>query len=177
VPNLISIFRFLGRFAEESILVRVSIERCVTHQRFYGGGLLAPRPTPKLEDHPLSAVRDCLFNIFAATLRIWRPSPPSLLNKLGIIFNAVESSLQMGTRDGRVCERGKKSVHSVSPEEKGESQFFPLLVPVEVTCHQILLLKEQNLTLIVRVSIPLRLWRYKWQWFYSSLKQFSRTSK
>jgi hypothetical protein len=29
--------------------------------------LLAPRPTPKLEDHPLSAVRDCLFNIFAAT--------------------------------------------------------------------------------------------------------------
>jgi hypothetical protein len=28
--------------------------------------LLAPRPTPKLKDHPLSAVRDCLFNIFAA---------------------------------------------------------------------------------------------------------------
>jgi len=24
--------------------------------------LLAPRPTPKLEDHPLSAVCDCLFN-------------------------------------------------------------------------------------------------------------------
>jgi len=30
--------------------------------------LLAPRPTPKLEDHPLSAVHDCLFNLFAATL-------------------------------------------------------------------------------------------------------------
>jgi hypothetical protein len=44
---------------------------------FYGGELLAPRPTPKLEDHSLSAVRDCLFNIFAATLHIWRPSPPS----------------------------------------------------------------------------------------------------
>jgi hypothetical protein len=27
-----------------------------------GGGLLAPRPTPKLEDHPLSVVRDCIFN-------------------------------------------------------------------------------------------------------------------
>jgi hypothetical protein len=27
-----------------------------------------PLPTPKLEDHPLSAVRDCLFNIFAAAL-------------------------------------------------------------------------------------------------------------
>jgi hypothetical protein len=36
--------------------------------RFYGEELIAPCPTPKLEDHPLSAVRDCLFNIFAATL-------------------------------------------------------------------------------------------------------------
>ena len=35
--------------------------------------LLAPRPTPKLEDHSVSAVRDCLFNLFAATLHIWRP--------------------------------------------------------------------------------------------------------
>jgi len=36
--------------------------------------LLAPRPTPKLEDHPSSAVRDCLFNLFAATLHIGIPS-------------------------------------------------------------------------------------------------------
>ena len=36
----------------------------------YSEELLAPRPTPKLEDCPLSAVRDCLFNIFAATLHI-----------------------------------------------------------------------------------------------------------
>jgi hypothetical protein len=43
---------------------------------FYGEELLASRPTPKLEDHPLYAVRDCLFNIFVATLHIWRPSPP-----------------------------------------------------------------------------------------------------
>jgi hypothetical protein len=42
----------------------------------WGGGVI-PRPTPKLEDHPLSAVRDCLFSIFAATLHIWRPSPPA----------------------------------------------------------------------------------------------------
>jgi hypothetical protein len=40
---------------------------------FYGEELLAPRPTPKLEDHPSSAVRDCLFNVFAATLHTWRP--------------------------------------------------------------------------------------------------------
>ena len=38
--------------------------------RFYGEGFLAPHPTPRLEDHPLWAVRDCLFNIFAATLHI-----------------------------------------------------------------------------------------------------------
>jgi hypothetical protein len=35
--------------------------------------LLAPRPTPKLGDHPLSFIRGCLFNIFAATLHNWRP--------------------------------------------------------------------------------------------------------
>ena len=37
---------------------------------FHGETLLAPRPIPKLEDHPSSAVRDCLFNLFAATLHI-----------------------------------------------------------------------------------------------------------
>jgi len=34
----------------------------------YGEVLLAPRRNSKLECHPLSAVRDCLLNIFAATL-------------------------------------------------------------------------------------------------------------
>ena len=32
--------------------------------------MLAPRPTPKLDDHPSSAVRGCLFDIFTATLHI-----------------------------------------------------------------------------------------------------------
>jgi len=32
--------------------------------------LFAPHQTPKLEYHPLLAVRDCLSNIFAATLHI-----------------------------------------------------------------------------------------------------------
>jgi hypothetical protein len=32
------------------------------------GGVVSPRPIPKLKNHPFSAVRDCLFNIFAATL-------------------------------------------------------------------------------------------------------------
>jgi hypothetical protein len=42
---------------------------------FYVEVLLAPRPTPKREDHPLSASRISLFSIFAATLLIWTPSP------------------------------------------------------------------------------------------------------
>jgi hypothetical protein len=40
---------------------------------FYGDELLVTPLTPKVEDHPLSAVRDCLFNISAATLHIWGP--------------------------------------------------------------------------------------------------------
>jgi hypothetical protein len=35
--------------------------------------LLTPHPNPNLGDRPLSAVRDCLLNIFAATLYFWRP--------------------------------------------------------------------------------------------------------
>ena len=38
--------------------------------RFYCEELLVPRPNPKLEDHPLEAMCDCLFSIFAATLHI-----------------------------------------------------------------------------------------------------------
>jgi len=44
--------------------------RVFLNMGFHGEALLAPRPTPKLEDHPSSAVRDYLFNLFAATLRI-----------------------------------------------------------------------------------------------------------
>jgi len=41
--------------------------------RFHGEKLLAFRPTPQMEIYPLSAVRDCVFNIFAAALRILQP--------------------------------------------------------------------------------------------------------
>jgi len=36
--------------------------------RFYGEDLIASHLNLKLKEHPLSAVCDCLFNIFAATL-------------------------------------------------------------------------------------------------------------
>ena len=45
---------------------------------FYDEGLLVPRPTRRLVDHPLSAVRDFLFNIFAPTLHVGGRS--SILN-------------------------------------------------------------------------------------------------
>ena len=44
----------------------------------YREGLLAPRPTPKLEDHPLSAVHDCSFYLFAANFH--KGSHPSISN-------------------------------------------------------------------------------------------------
>ena len=45
------------------------------HTCFYSVRLLTSRQTPKLEDHSWSAVHDYLFNIFAANLHIWRPTP------------------------------------------------------------------------------------------------------
>ena len=45
----------------------------VTSLSLYGKELLVPRLTLKLEDHPLSAARDCLFSIFAATFHTRRP--------------------------------------------------------------------------------------------------------
>ena len=53
--------------------------------RFYGEELLAGRPTPKLEDHYLSAVRDCLFNILAATLHIGRSSIRNLKKRHAVV--------------------------------------------------------------------------------------------
>jgi hypothetical protein len=38
--------------------------------------IVSPTSTPKLENHSLWAVRDCLFNIFANTFKIGRPSSP-----------------------------------------------------------------------------------------------------
>jgi hypothetical protein len=63
----------LASTESETVRFRGIVWSFVTWLVFYGEELLAPRPTPNLEDHPLSAVSDCLFDIFAATLHIWRP--------------------------------------------------------------------------------------------------------
>jgi hypothetical protein len=73
------------------------IHRCVVLKdhyvvRYYGE-LLAPRPTPKLKDHPLSHVRGCLMNIFAATLHIWvgQDSSVRIATRYGLDGPRVES--------------------------------------------------------------------------------------
>jgi hypothetical protein len=60
---------------------------------FYGEELLTPHPTPKLEDHPLSSVRGCLFNVLAAILHIWRP----------FLHSQTEDAPCRGDRDSLYC--------------------------------------------------------------------------
>ena len=55
---------------EVSVQVRGFLHEHFVTIHFCGEGLLAPRPTTKLEDHPLSAVRDCIFSTFTATFHI-----------------------------------------------------------------------------------------------------------
>jgi hypothetical protein len=101
---------------------------------FYGEGILAPRPTPKLEDHPLSFVWDCLFNIFAATLHSWRPflhpqpedmpccgdrDPPNMVMTVSIgklIFNAISCYIIIfysGPIVGPTVSRAHQSSHRI----------------------------------------------------------------
>jgi len=60
-------FRCLGR-TEVSVLVGGTCSYFVKKKAcFYGEDFQAPHPIPKLDDHSLSAVRDCLFNIYTTT--------------------------------------------------------------------------------------------------------------
>ena len=62
---------------------------------FYGEELLASRPNTKLEDHPFSAVRDCLFNLFAATLHIGgRSSIPNLRTRHAVVTGTHKHGLR-----------------------------------------------------------------------------------
>jgi hypothetical protein len=48
-----------------------------TSQNPYGERFITLHPTPKLEDHPLSVVHDCLNIVFTVFLIIYRLSTPS----------------------------------------------------------------------------------------------------
>jgi len=65
--------------------------------------LLAPHPTPKLEDRPLSAVRDCLFNIFAATLHIGGPSSISNLRTRHAVLTGTHLSRVFKVMVKKIC--------------------------------------------------------------------------
>jgi len=65
---------------------------CFLTYVFYREGLLAPRPTPKLEDHTSSAVRDCLFNLFAATLLIGGRGNYTICDIKSMVSNEISFS-------------------------------------------------------------------------------------
>jgi hypothetical protein len=70
VPNLVSLFRCVGR-SKVSVQVRGFVcEYFVTKIHFHGEELLSPCPTPQAGGPPLVGFRDCLFSIFAAALQI-----------------------------------------------------------------------------------------------------------
>jgi hypothetical protein len=75
---------------------------------FYGEELLAPRQNPKLQDHPLSVVFECLFNIVVAMLHSWRPSPPSVTTGLQD-SKRKENSLPRSSLEGTL-HRGVESL-------------------------------------------------------------------
>ena len=57
-------------YGDDKNLEHLAFEYFVTFY-FSRGGVVSAWPNPpKLEDHPLSAARNCLFNLFAATLHI-----------------------------------------------------------------------------------------------------------
>jgi len=75
-PPPVRILRHLDPYQSIILGPRLSMPAFRNIIRFDGEKLLAPRSTPKLEDHHLSAVRDWLFNIFAAYWRSFlHPQP------------------------------------------------------------------------------------------------------
>jgi len=70
---------------------------------FHGEALLAPHPTPKLEDHPSSAVRDCLFNIFATTLHIGGRSSILNLRTYHAAVTGTHLSREINIREKELC--------------------------------------------------------------------------
>ena len=47
------------------------------NDNFFYGEMLAIRPNPRMDDHPLSAVRECLFNIFQLPSILDAVRPPT----------------------------------------------------------------------------------------------------
>ena len=93
--NLMSLFHCLVR-TKGSVQARGTCICFVIRPIFLRKVLLAPRLTPKVEDHTLSAVHDFLFNIFAATLHIGgRSSLRNLRTRHAVVTGTHLSWLQL----------------------------------------------------------------------------------
>jgi hypothetical protein len=70
---------------------------------FLRRGVFSTSPNPKLEDHPSSAVRGCLFNLFTVTLHIGgRSSIRNLRTRHAVVTGTLIH--------GRTARRGSKGV-------------------------------------------------------------------
>jgi len=87
-----------------SVEARCCSEQFVTCLSFHGVGVMASRPNPRPRDHPLLAVRESLFNIFAATLRICRPSPPSATRSTNTMRGLREQFLPIPLHIASYCQ-------------------------------------------------------------------------
>jgi hypothetical protein len=103
------------------------------NKKFLLWGSLSPTPTPKLVDSPLSAVRDCLFNIFVATFR--NGGLPSIC-KMSMHHSLLTRTKPIGDKVLRVvCTEitpaDNTDIFSVSWTLVGRcfSSCFPLKVP------------------------------------------------
>jgi len=76
-----------------------SIDVFIFHNKasFYGEGLSTYGPNHKQEGHPLSAVRDCLFNIFAAALHIGGHSSIRSLRMRHVMVTVTHLSRHINT--------------------------------------------------------------------------------
>jgi hypothetical protein len=90
---------------------------------FYGEELLAARPTPKLEDYPLSAVRYCLFNILAAILHFCKP----------FLHSQPEDAPCRGDRDPLITVTWTHLSRWLGPTCHGDRG--PLVTVTGPTCH------------------------------------------
>jgi len=96
VSDAVTLFRCFG-CTNGSLQVRNFVKCFVTLWFVTVKICFVSRPTPELEDHPLSPVRYCLFNIFAATLHTGGRSYTRKLRTL----HAVAS----GTHHGYLCHK------------------------------------------------------------------------
>jgi len=93
--------RFITAFTSASVW------RFCTMTRFYGEQFIAPSPTPKLEGQTLSAVRDCLCNIFATSLHNGGRSSSSNLRTRHAVVTGTHSSRTVITTEIKSCHTWK----------------------------------------------------------------------